>query len=537
MRTWRCRLPLSCIVNALLWRFDSLDWHFDTHAQKCSVMPMGRVWKLCIAIIHQASPRKETTRCLPITAFVKMKPRKPGTSETRRSSSNPHTHQGDLQRTGTLNSRSNSPAPARRQDSSDSTPPWTPAGQQRGLPPLPRTQHVGSATAFAPERFRHSNSNRPNIPERLRNVNFDPAQSSSQPSQPPSRKNSFQPNQARLEVHQDYPASPFQLYSPDEQQDDSQQQEFLASLEYPAWQPFEKGEPYDCIEQARKQLENSIPQRPSGLGQIPGHGIGQVPSHDAGPDSRQVSSQLPEPIQRSNSSNVPGYGYDQASDQGTDEIRCTSSQDAVHGSDEILNRSSSHVQSQVTAQVLRRSSSQATGHSWGPVPGHGIGQAPAQPAAQPSSHGGAEVIGHGPRQLSNRGVSTDPLDETIYPRQRFYLPYDPFQMRSYQMQHTRAYPPQINDQHHFQGPRPQHGLQYRRGHHYQSYRIHHHFPQQYWRPTFVAPFHRVPTQPPPRPPNRRAFQFDCTTPAFVPQFPGNRQLELDILAQASTTTG
>ncbi|CDI73765.1 hypothetical protein, conserved [Eimeria praecox] len=363
-------------------------------------------------------------------------------------------------------------------------------------------------------------------------MNFESSQSGSQPSQAPSRRNSFQANEGYTsnvypEAHHDYQYTSFQPPSSDEQnQADSQQQAFLATLEYPAWQAYEDGKPYDCVDLANKSLENSVPLRPSGLGQIPGHGIGQVPNHDAGPpDTRQVSGQLMGQISRKNSGEVPGHhSYDEVSAQVTDELQRSSSDVVVsgQGTEEVLNRTLSCVQGQTSVQILRRTSSQAVGNSWGPVPGHGIGQGPTQSVG--------EVVGHGSHQIPYKGVGTDPPDKVAYPRQRFHPAHE-----TYHMYQVHVPTSAMDDQQRFQGARPQLGHPYRRGHYYQSYRMHQ-FTQQYWRPAFVAPFHKGHIQPA-RPQNRRAFQFDCSTPAFVPQFPGNRQLELEILAQASSIAG
>ncbi|CDJ50824.1 hypothetical protein, conserved [Eimeria brunetti] len=236
--------------------------------------------------------------------------------------------------------------------------------------------------------------------------NFEFAQSASQPL-PFSRKNSFPGATGAHRFSQpNYPPSPpNQPQSSDEQsQEESQQAAFLASLEYPAWKEFEHGKPYDCIERELKRLDDFVPKRSSGRGQIPGHGIGQEPApEEAAAETNNAPDEPPEEIQRSKSGEVPAHGPNERTTirHGADEIIATPIQVAGQGSYHLLTRTSSYAHAQPSAEVIRRSSTHAAGQSWGPVPGHGIGQIPRAPSPPPAGESAnpAPAYSCGPKKV------------------------------------------------------------------------------------------------------------------------------------------
>ncbi|CDJ41962.1 hypothetical protein, conserved [Eimeria tenella] len=84
----------------------------------------------------------------------------------------------------------------------------------------------------------------------------------------------------------------------------------------------------------------------------------------------------------------------------------------------------------------------------------------------------------------------------------------------------------------YHNARPQAGHPYRKGQQHQWQRPPHGQHHQYGRHHYGGQQQRG-NKHGGRAANRKAFQFDGTTPAFVPQFQSNRQLELQILSQAS----
>ncbi|CDJ63362.1 hypothetical protein, conserved [Eimeria necatrix] len=142
---------------------------------------------------------------------------------------------------------------------------------------------------------------------------------------------------------------------------------------------------------------------------------------------------------------------------------------------------------------------------------------------------GPGQLPQGPHQAGGMG---GPNNNMMHSGHRSHTQQPYHSQHHYHHQQGRGPMPPHMWQPSYHNTRPQAGHPYRKGQQHQWQRLPHGQHHQYGRHHYGGQQQRG-NKHGGRAANRKAFQFDGTTPAFVPQFQSNRQLELQILSQAS----